>query len=59
MCLQKCQCGNENVCHPRTGKMKNIYKKKAHWVFRFKENVIHYLVMVIQNVYQSNKEKNY
>ena len=28
MCLQKCQCGNDNLCHPRTGKMRNNLKKK-------------------------------
>jgi hypothetical protein len=33
MCLQKCQCGNENVCHPRTGKMKNIYNKNSSLAF--------------------------
>lgn len=29
MCLQKCQCGNDNVCHPRTGKLEEEEGKKT------------------------------
>jgi len=27
MCLQKCQCGGDNICHPRTGKIRENSKK--------------------------------